>query len=153
MRTSLAALVPFRGRRRSLVGLLAALALLVAFPAATLAATVSVTTTGNDATCTRGGSPCLTLAHAVDIAAGGDTIQFGPGDFVANTAMITKQLTFRGAKAGVPGNQRNPADPTQLAQETVLKPTGTGCMSARPTPSSTGSCSPAARPGPCGPPA
>ena len=40
--------------------------------------------------------------------------------------MITKTLTFLGAKAGVPGNQRNPADPAQLAQETVLEPTGDG---------------------------
>ena len=65
---------------------------------------------------------CATLAHAVDIAAEGDTIQFGPGHFAANTAMIPKTLTFLGAKAGVPGNQRNPADPA----ETVLEPTGDG---------------------------
>ena len=60
------------------------------------------------------------------MAQSGDTIQFGPGSFAANTAMITETLTFRGAKAGVPGNQRNPADPAQLAQETVLEPTGDG---------------------------
>ena len=120
MSTSLAALVPYRGWRRSLLGLLAALALLVAFPAATRAATVSVTTTGVDATCARDGGACATLAKAVEVALSGDTIQFGPGNFAANTAQITETLTFRGAKAGVPGSQRNPADPVQLAQETVL---------------------------------
>ena len=127
MRTSLAALVPFRGCRRSLLGLLTALALLVAFPAATRAATVSVTTTGDDATCTRDVGSCKTINRAVEVAEAGDTIQFGAGHFAANTTMITTdRLTFRGAKAGVPGNQRNPDDPAQLAQETVLEPTGDG---------------------------
>ena len=127
MSTSLAALVPYRGWRRSLLGLLAALALLVAFPAAAQAATVYVDTAGDDTDLRgRAGGPCATLARAVDVAAAGDTIQFGAGHFAADTAMITKTLTFRGAKAGVPGNQRNPADPTQLAQETVLEPTGDG---------------------------
>ena len=40
--------------------------------------------------------------------------------------ITTDNLTFRGAKAGVPGNQRNPDDPAQLAQETVLEPTANG---------------------------
>ena len=121
--TSLAALVPYRGWRRSLFGLLAALALMVAFPAATRAATVSVTTMGND-TCTRAAGPCVTLERAVEVALPGDTVQFGPGQFDADTT-FTKSLTFLGAKAGVPGNQRNPANPS-LAQETVLEPTGDG---------------------------
>ena len=86
MRTSLAALVPYRGWRRSLLGLLTALALLVAFPAATRAATVSVTTAGVDATCARDGGSCATIARAVEVAQSGDTIQFGAGNFAANTA-------------------------------------------------------------------
>ena len=126
MRSFLAASVPYRGWRRSLLGLLTALALLVAFPAATRRRPYTSQSPARHRPATRAGGPCATLARAVAIAAGGDTIQFGPGDFVADTAMITKPLTFRGAKAGVPGNQRNPADPTQLAQETVLKPTGDG---------------------------
>ena len=40
--------------------------------------------------------------------------------------ITTDRLTFRGAKAGVPGNQRDPDDPDQLAQETVLEPTANG---------------------------
>ena len=87
---------------------------------------MSVTTAGGDASCDRDSGSCATIARAVEVAQSGDTIQFGPGEFDADTAMITKTLTFRGAKAGVPGNQRNPADPTQLAQETVLKPAGDG---------------------------
>ena len=126
MRSLLAASVPYRGWRRSLLGLLAALALLVAFPAATRAATVSVTTAGSDATCTRAAPRARRSMVRSRSPSSGDTIQFGAGHFAADTAMITDTLTFRGAKAGVPGNQRNPADPTQLAQETVLEPTGDG---------------------------
>ena len=104
MSTSLAALVPYRGWRRSLLGLLAALALLVAFPAAARAATVSVTTTGDDATCTRAGGPCLTLARAVAVAADGDTVQVGPGQFnIPSDVTFTKSLTYLGARRASPG--------------------------------------------------
>ena len=123
MSTSLAALVPYRGWRRSLLGLLAALALLVAFPAATRAATVSVTTTGVDGTCARDSGSCATIAKAVEVAQSGDTILFGPGNFAANTAMITKQLTFRGSRANDTMSARVPV---QRAQETVLLATGDG---------------------------
>ena len=127
MRSLLSALAPYRGWRRSPLGLLTALALLVAFPAAARAATVSVTTGGVDATCNRDVGSCKTINRAVEVAEAGDTIQFGAGHFKVDTAMITTdRLTFRGAKAGVPGNQRNPDDPAQLAQETVLEPTANG---------------------------
>ena len=123
MRSSLAALVPYRGRRRSLLGLLAALALLVVFPAAARAATVSVTTTGNDATCTRDGTPCRTLARAVAVAIDGDTVQVGAGQFnISADATFTKSLTYLGAQAGVPASQRDPAN---LAGETVLSDAAT----------------------------
>ena len=118
MSTSLAALVPYCGWRRSLLGLLAALALLVALPAGARAATVSVSTTGNDDTCAPGGGPCLTLARAVAVAADGDTVRVGPGRFnIAADVTFTKRLTYLGARAGVPASQRDLAD---LTDETVL---------------------------------
>ena len=96
MRSFLAALVPYRGWRRSQLGLLAALALLVAFPVAAQAATVYVDMAGTD-TGSCGAAPgpgaCRTLAGAVAIAAGGDTIQFGCVAFGSPPGQPLKVIT------------------------------------------------------------
>ncbi len=146
--TSLAALVPYRGWRRSLLGLLAALALLVAFPAAAHARppTVSVTTTGNDTTCTRAGGPCATLARAVDVATDRRHRPVRPRPVQhLGRRHVHQEPDLPRRQSGRP---RQPARPRQSREETVLSDAATPAgaeWSRRRTSWSTGSCSPATR--------
>jgi hypothetical protein len=92
------------------IGALAALALT---PAGASAATVRVTTSGDDSTCAPGGGACLTVARGVALAGSGDTVQVGPGDFPitapnSNGLEITKPLVLLGNQAGVDARGRAP---------------------------------------------
>ena len=89
-------------------------------PAAATAATVRVSTSGNDSTCTRDGSACATLGQGVAIAAPGDVVAVGAGDFPVGATdgagvRITKPLDLRGAQYNVDARTRSGA-------ETVLHP-------------------------------
>jgi parallel beta-helix repeat protein len=59
---------------------------LAAQPASAIGVTRFVATTGSDTanTCLVGGSPCLTLGHALSQAAASDTIQLNPGTYLVS---------------------------------------------------------------------
>jgi hypothetical protein len=88
-----------------------ALALIVA-PGTALATDRYVAKTGNDASndCSVAGSPCLTIQHALgQAAATGDVINVGPGNYAESLSAATKNVTLRGAGAGL-----NPAIHTRV---------------------------------------
>lgn len=62
------------------------------------AATWYVETTGNDSNgCTSTSIPCLTIAHAISLAAAGDTIAVQTGTYVQTTVILPgKSLLFQG---------------------------------------------------------
>lgn len=67
------------------------------------AASLQVETTGTDSpTCGPIATPCLTISHAVNLAAPGDTVNVGGGTFVEtpNGVQINKPLTLRGTADG-----------------------------------------------------
>ena len=92
----------------------------LAAPGVAQAATVLVSTSGNDLTCARGGGACATPEQAFAVAEAGDTVQFGPGAFPAGGVDLRERLILRGAQAGVDARTR--AGGTQAAPggETVL---------------------------------
>ena len=72
-----------------------------------------VATTGNDAAndCTNPLAPCLTLQHAIDQAVAADTVNVVSGTYpVAGLVTVNKQLTLRGAQAGVDARDRVAAE-------------------------------------------
>lgn len=90
----------------------AVVVVLLLVPAAGEAATVNVSTTGDDGRCARDGIPCRTAARAVDIAEAGDIVQFEAGDFSISPPdqsglQITKTLDLRGAQYGVDARGRS----------------------------------------------
>jgi hypothetical protein len=105
--------------RFALAGLLAAIVLLTAGAATSAAATLGVTTGGNDTgDCVD--SPCLTIQYAIGEAADGDTITVGAGTY-SEDVVVDKGVTLQGAQAGTDARERTGA-------ETVVQaaPTGTG---------------------------
>jgi hypothetical protein len=64
-----------------------------------VSAVVFVGTAGNDSTCARGGGPCATIQHAIDIAQAGDVVSIGAGTF-SGQLDVEKALTIRGQGAG-----------------------------------------------------
>jgi hypothetical protein len=115
-----------RGRFATVVGVA-----LIAWGAAAAAAAEAATTRfvavaargGNDNggtnTCVSAATPCLTITHAISVAAGGDTIQMGPGRFPEAVDASTKKLTFVGSGAGT-STAFNPAT------QTLVDAIGTG---------------------------
>ena len=102
------------------IGVLGVLALT---PVGASAATVRVSTAGDDATCAPDGAACRSIERGVAVAAGGDIVQVGAGDFPVFSAEttgvhITKPLDLRGAQFGVDARGR------AGAPETVLHPAG-----------------------------
>jgi hypothetical protein len=91
-----------RGSWRAAVALLLGIA---AAPTSAAAATLYVATPvhgGIDAgpnSCLTAGSPCATIAHAVSVAANGDTISIGPGTF-AGGMFVNNNLSFVGSGSG-----------------------------------------------------
>jgi uncharacterized repeat protein (TIGR01451 family) len=77
--------------------------------------------TGSDANaCTTALAPCLTIGHAVDLAAPGDVIQVAAGTY-AESVDVDKALTIRGAGVGVSPLSRTPGVP---GFESILDVTG-----------------------------
>jgi hypothetical protein len=61
------------------------------------ASTLYVKKSGSDSAACTAAAPCLTINHAVSVAAAGDTIQVGPGKFNEfYTVEINKNLTIKG---------------------------------------------------------
>ena len=79
---------------------LAAVALVLAFPVTAAAETRYVADGGVDSPgCANPGAPCASVPYAVSQAGGGDTIQIGPGLFVGSVK-ATQSLSFVGAGGG-----------------------------------------------------
>lgn len=58
---------------------------------------VTVSTTGNDTSCARGGSACRTLTRGYAVALAGDTVTVQAGSYTGGTITGSKQVTFRAA--------------------------------------------------------
>jgi hypothetical protein len=98
--------------KRSGARLVTALGLLLVLSlpsTASASATVRyVAKSGTDnATCNP--APCLTIAHAIEVAQAGDTISIGPGTFTEGGLKVEKALDFTGAGSGTASSY----DPTQ----------------------------------------
>jgi len=93
-------------------------------PTASASATVRyVAKSGTDnATCNP--APCLTIAHAIEVAQAGDTISIGPGTFAEGELSVEKALSFIGAGSGT-ASTYDPAqdtliDGSKLSGETIF---------------------------------
>src|SRR3954454_23595983 len=85
-------------------------------------AIVQVSTSGNDSLCAPGKpAACRSIEKGVAVAAAGDVVQVGAGDFPVSAAgvHITKPLDLQGAKFLSDARTR---DPNSLTGETVLHP-------------------------------
>lgn len=82
-----------------------------------------VATTGADAAndCTLAGSPCATIAYAVSQATAGEVVSVAAGSF-AESVVVDKAITLRGAQFGVAVASRTPGSPA----ETVVDARGLG---------------------------
>ena len=71
-------------------------------------------------------TPCGSVQAALASANGTDTLQFSAGTFpITSATVIGKPLILKGARAGVPGSDRNPTDTTADPAETILSPATT----------------------------
>jgi hypothetical protein len=82
------------------------------------ASTWYVDTTGDDSNdCTTAGTACLTLQGAIGKSSDGDTIEVAAGTYAVNGLVsVNRQLTLRGAQAGVDARSR-------AASESILENT------------------------------
>lgn len=106
--------LPISRSSRVAVAALILLVALLAFPAVASAATRHVAVGGSNAAndCLAAQSPCLTVQHAIGVAADGDVVAIGAGLYTENV-VVEKSLTLRGVAPVV-------ADPELLLDAGVL---------------------------------
>ena len=108
---------------------MAAIALVLALPAAAPAETRYVAKGGSTHQLHELGPPCATITHAAGQAANGDTIQIGPGIYTESVP-TDKVLTFIGAGGGTLDGLpavtliRGPAGPTGTGSPALELPNG-----------------------------
>jgi nitrous oxidase accessory protein NosD len=83
------------------------------------AATLRVAKSGADTAGCGVTTPCLTIGKGVTEAKVGDVLEVGPGTYAENVT-VSKEMTLRGAQAGVPRPGRN----VPAAEETIVSAAG-----------------------------